>query len=271
MSQQDNERLAELSAAIDALNRGVKPDSGDQEIQELARVALLLKQAGPPQDVVAGLVDKLSAELAAKKRRRRLWLTSGAAGTAAAALLIFALNSGPAVTPPAPTLPLGGSVVIESIPARQQATADKAAENAPAAERPAKPAVAREEAAPPQERQAAAAADGDRDGQRTMLAKAPLKAAEQQGTPYLVWSGHQPDEVAVDRETATVRQVYGHGDDAIVITQRAASATEAEGAAAFSAGQGKVRRVTMAVKGWVVTVEGNLTEAELAKIAQAMQ
>jgi hypothetical protein len=281
MGHRENEKLAELSAAIDALNRGVKPDSGEQEIKELAGVALLLKRTGPPPDAVARLADKLGAELAAKKKRRRLWLTSGVAGTAAAALLVFALNGGPAVTPPPPTLPPGGSVVIESIPARQQApagqqTAAKAADNAPADERstePAgkEPAAAREEAAPVRERPAVAAADEARTGQRTMLAKAPEKAAAKRAAAYLVWPGHQPDEVTVDKETAAVRQVYGRGGDEIVILQRAAQAPEADSPAAFAAFKGKTNRVTMTVKGTVVTVEGSLPEAELEKIARSLE
>ncbi|MDR7868823.1 MAG: hypothetical protein RIN56_18675 [Sporomusaceae bacterium] len=299
MGHKENEKLTELSAALDALNRGEQPDSGDEETKELAEVALLLKRTGPPPAVLAGLVDKLGDELAAKRKRRRLWLTSGAAGTAAAAMLVFAFNLGPSAPPPPQlAIPPAGSVVIESIPAPQPATdvaagaakADMAKDGSAAAKRPAQTAdtaaaSVREAAPPAQDRPVAAAADGGRNEQRMMLAKAPEKAPEKAAnklaktpaTPtaaYLAWPGRQPDEVTVDKATATIRQVYGRGDAAIVIIQRAAPDTAqaaADGAAEVSAAKGKTNRVTVTVKDTVVTVEGNLPEDELEKIARSLE
>jgi hypothetical protein len=300
MGHKENEKLTELSAALDALNRGESPDSGDEETRELAEVALLLKRTGPPPAVMAGLVDKLGDELAAKKKRRRLWLTSGAAGTAAAAMLVFALNLGPAAPPQPPlTIPPAGSVVIESIPVPQPAAdsaagvakADKAKDEPAAAKRPAQaantaPAPVREAAPPPaQDRPVAATADG-RNEQRMMLAKVPEKTPEKAADKLaqapaagsLAWPGRQPDEVTVDKETATVRQVYGRGDAAIVITQRAAPAgakasayAETDVSAEVSAAKGKTNKVTVTIKDTVVTVEGNLSEDELQKIARSLE
>lgn len=304
MGHKENEKLTELSAALDALNRGEQPDSGDEETKELAEVAFLLKRSGPPPGVMAGLVDKLGDELAAKKKRRRLWLTSGAAGTAAAAMLVFAFNLGPSAPPqPQLAIPPAGSVVIESIPAPQQATdsaagivkADKAKDESAAAKRPAQtagtaPAPAREAVPPPaQDRPVAAAADGGRNEQRMMMAKvsekAPEKVAEKlakapaaPAAGNLAWPGRQPDEVTVDKATATIRQVYGHGDAAIVITQGAAPAgakasayAEADVSKDIGAAKGKTNRVTVTVKDTVVTVEGNLPEDELQKIARSLE
>jgi len=301
MGQRENEKLSELSAALDALNRGEQPDSGDEETKELAAVALLLKRTGPPPAVVAGLVDKLGDELAAKRKRRRLWLTSGAAGTAAAAMLVFAFNLGPSAPPqPNMTIPPAGSVVIESIPAQQPAAdsaagaaqADKAKDETAAVKRPAQAAntasaPVREAAPPPaQDRPVAANADGGRNEQRTMLArvaeKVPEKTADKPAPApaagVLAWPGRQPDEVTVDKETATVRQVYGRGDAAIVITQRAAPGaakaaayTAADGSAEVSAAKGKTNRVTVTIKDTAVTVEGNLSEDELQKIARSLE
>ena len=300
MGLKENERLTELSAALDALNRGEQPDGGDDETKELADVALLLKRSGPPPAVMAALVDKLGDELAAKRKRRRLWLTSGAAGTAAAAMLVFAFNLGPAAPPqPQLAIPPAGSVVIESIPAPQQATdsaagvakVDRAKDESAAAKRPARtadtaPAPVREAAPPPAEdRPVAAAADGGRNEQRVMLAKVPEKAPEnvkdnlaKAPAAYLFWPGRQPDEVTVDKATATIRQVYGRGDAAIVITQGAAPGVakasvyaEADAPADVSAAKVKTNRVTLTVKDTAVTVEGNLPEDELQKIARSLE
>ncbi len=295
MGHKENEKLAELSKALDALNRGEPPDGGAAETKELAEVALLLKRTGPSPAIMAGLVDKLGDELAARRKRRRLWLTWGGAGTAAAAMLVFALNLGPSAPPqPQRTIPPAGSVVIESIPvppaadsAAGAAKADKVKDEVAAAKRaPAAadtvPAPAREQAPPVQDRPVAATADTGLKEQRTMLARVPEKASERPGEPaagFLAWPGRQPDETAVDKETATVRQVYGHGDDAIVITQRAGRAGGAK-AAAFAAaespandiaGKEKANRVTVTIKDTIVTVEGNLPEDELQKIARSLE
>ncbi len=300
MGHKENEKLTELSAALDALNRGGRPDSSDEETKELAEVALLLKRTGPPPAVMAGLVAKLGDELAAKRKRRRLWLTSGAAGTAAAAMLVFAFNLGPSAPPqPQLAIPPAGSVVIESIPAPQQATdsaagiakTDKPKDVAVTDKRLAQtaqtaPAPAREATPPAQDRPVAATADGGRSEQRLMMAKvqekAPEKAADKlaQGPAagVLAWPGRQPDEVTVDKETAIVRQVYGRGDTAIVIIQRvapdaakAAAYATADGSAEVRAAKGKLNTVTVTIKDTVVTVEGNLPEDELQKIARSLE
>ncbi|MDT8903174.1 hypothetical protein [Anaeroselena agilis] len=289
----ENEKLTELSAALDALNRGQMPAGGDEETKELARVALLLKRTGPPPAVVAALVDKVGDELAAKRKRRRLWLTSGAAGTAAAAVLVFAFNLGPSAPPqPQMTLPPAGSVVIESIPAPQPA-ADNAAGAAKAGRVKNEPAAAKRppqvaDSLPAQEGSAPGAAAGSgRSGPRTMLAKVPEKTAEPAtekpasppGSGFLAWPGRQPEKTAVDEGAETVRRVYGHGDEAIVITQRKAATPDAVKASAHAAAvappdgaaKGKANRVTVTIKDMVVTVEGNLPEDELQKIARSLE
>ncbi len=282
MRHTDNDKLTELSAALDAVNRGETPDSRDDDIRELAAVAQLLKRSGPPPAVVADLADTLSAELAAKKRRR-LWFASGAAGTAAAALLVIALNTGPsAPSQPPPTIPPPGSVVIQTVPQQAPEAAKAAADEAPPAKQPA---PAAQEAAPvPPAREAAPAKDrpaavkeNRQAEQRMMLAKAPDKTAERAAgkaaAAFLVWPGHDPDAITADKAAGTISQVYGSGDSAVVITQRAAggSAPAARDEAVTGPASGKTNRVTLTVKGFVVTVEGNLPVEELQKIARSLE
>jgi hypothetical protein len=318
MRHTDEEKLAALSAAIDAVNRGDKPGGPDEETKELAGVALLLKQAGPPPAVVAGLVDTLGDELAAKNRKRRwLWLTSGAAGTAAAAMLVFALNTGPSALPQPPlTPPPTGSVVIESVPVPSAASpaapdtakadrkgpetamTDKAAapagQQAPAPETRTPATGEKTPAAQP--RPGATPGNGQAE-QRVMLAKVPDKVPEKAATEksvskaavvapaaYLTWPGHEPDSVTVDKAAATVRQVYGSGEQAIVITQRvvtrsaaapgdakAARAEEPDPPAAYGSAPPQTNRVTLIVKGVLVTVEGSQPVEELQKIARSLE
>ncbi len=282
MRPMDNEKLTELSAALDAVNRGEQPDCRDEEIKELAAVAQLLKRSGPPPAVVAGLADTLSAELTARRKRRRLWLTSGVAGTAAAAVLVFALNTGPTAPPqPQMTVPPAGSVVIQTVPQQETAT-DKAGDARPA--KPSAPAAKEAPAqkvkeaapAPAPERPAAVAADNQQAKQRTMLAKPPDKTAERAADKaagsFLVWPGHEPDTVTVDKDAGLVRQVYGSGDKQVVITQRpagGAAAAARDGAAGAGAPE-KANMVTVTIGAFVVTVEGNLPEEELQKIARSL-
>jgi hypothetical protein len=157
--QREERSGEELSAAIDALNRGAKPAATDEEVRELTEVALLLKVANQPPAIADKLAARLAAELTAKRKRRRWWLASSAAGTAVAAMLVIALNL-PAGPPPATPLviPPAGSVVVERLPGDQSGPA------------PAAPASL--EAADTQPSEVAKAA-GDKpaaDGNRTMLA-----------------------------------------------------------------------------------------------------
>lgn len=299
MRHTDNEKLAELSKALDAVNRGEQPGGNDEEIKELAAVAQLVRRSGPPPDIVTGLADTLSAELTARKKRRRLWLSSGAAGTAAAALLVFVLNTGPSAPPQAPmTVPPAGSVVIQTVPQAVPEAAGKTEEAQPA-KPPAKPpttvakeiapAPAAKEAAPAQsapektpapERPAAVAADNVQAKQRTMLARVAEKSTEkavneaETAPAFLVWPGHKPDAATIDKDTDTVRQVYGSGESRIVITQQPAggAAAAAKDEAAKSVGaERKTNRVTLTVRNFVVTVEGSLPMDELQKIARSLE
>lgn len=285
MTHSEEAKMNELSAAIDAINRGEAPGGKDDEIRELAAVARLLKRSGPPPAIMAGLVDTLGAELAAKRRRRRLWLTSGAAGTAAAALLVFALNTAPPPPlQPQPAIPPAGSVVIQTVPqpVPETARADDAAPPAgqPAPAREAAPAPAAREAAPAREaavpdRPATVAQEDGASQQRRMFAKAPDKTAERVASTaadFLAWPGHDPESVTLDKKTSTVRQVYGSGDGAIIITQRpAGDAADAPVNGSSAAKADKANRVTLTVRGLVVTVEGNLPAAELQKIARSLE
>lgn len=285
----EDKKLAELSAAIDAVNRGERPDGSDKEIRELAEVAAVLKRTGPPPAIVNALAQTLSGELAAKQKRRRLWLTSGAAGTAAAAMLVVALNLNPSTPAPPPmVIPPAGSVVIESIPAKPPVDVAKTETPSAPKEQPVK------EEAPPV-RDQVAATNGEK---RTMLAKEekaaqPAEAADEKAVAaqkaptvaFLAWPGRQPDTETTDKNGASVRQVYGSGGDGeVIITQRVTSRVamapagearmstlaDSDASAGKKAG-GKVNRVTATVKGYVVTVEGSQSEEELWKIAQSLE
>ena len=156
-------------------------------------------------------------------------------------------------------------------------------------------------AAPPemksgaQDRQASAPAKAMPAEKRVMMAERPsenkaIDTAQQLPVPedsYLTWAGRQPDEVTVDRATGAVRQVYGAGgDQEIVITQRVTSRAAGDGQRVYkSAGfpetvdspatkktdGKKINRVTLNVKGYVVTVEGSQSKEELWKIAQSLE
>lgn len=282
----EDKKLTELSTAIDAVNRGERPDSQDKELRELAEVALLLKRSGPPPATVAALADTLSSELAARIKRRRLWLTSGTAGTAAAALLVIALNLNPAAPIPPPlAIPPAGSVVIEAIPS-QPAPEMAKMEEAPAAKAEVKF----------QEKTEKQVTMANEPVKASESAKQPEKTAEPAAaqvtareTPpaatFLAWPGRHPERAAIDKNGAAVRQVYSVDSGEVVITQRATSRTtaaavgEPKTAVVPDGGEppvtkkadAKVNRVTATVKGFVVTVEGSQSEDELWKIAQSLE
>ncbi len=125
--QREERKGEELSAAIDALNRGGKLAMDGDDVRELAEVALLLKAANPPPALVEKLAAGLASELTARKKRRRWWLASSAAGTVAAAVLVVALNLPVAPPPPTPlVIPPNGSMVVERLPATKAETAPAA-------------------------------------------------------------------------------------------------------------------------------------------------
>lgn len=282
----EDKKLTELSAAIDAVNRGERPDSQDKELRELAEVALLLKRSGPPPAAVAALADTLSGELAARTKRRRLWMTSGTAGTAAAVLLVIALNLNPAApTPPPLAIPPTGSVVIEAIPS-QPAPDTAQTEEAPLAKAEVKPQEKAEKRATMASEPAKAPEPAKQPEKTAEPAVAQVTARETPPTvAFLAWPGRQPERSAVDKSGAAVRQVYSVDSGEVVITQRATSRTtaaavgEPKTAAVPDGGEPpvtkkadtKVNRVTATVKGFVVTVEGSQSEDELWKIAQSLE
>lgn len=281
---EENKQTENLSAVIDAINKGEHPVLADAEARQLAEVALLLKQSGPPPAIIDDITARLRKEAAVAKKKRRWWLMSGTAGIAAASLLVFALSLQPQRLPPeAPlTLPPAGGIVIERLP-----------ESPPQAKQDAPPNQGVSAAGPDAEKSYSAGgpATGGADGgaARKKTVAAASEPPSERGTVSLALTGRDPDRVTVDKRSGAVRRVYGIGGREVVVTQKPsdkaappegreyalmAAPGAADGQPAAKAGQTrgavKVNKVTRTINGMEVTVEGEQSEEDLAKIADEL-
>lgn len=282
-----DKQTEELSQLIDALHRNEPMHTEDQELQELARFAAVVKHKlgseRPSQAVVNQTVDKLLADSGKHGRGMRRWLQMAAAGAAAAAFLVVAqMNPGqlpgtnqdkqlaqsPSVpsimekqetlVPPMVVTPLPETPAVPAAPAVDSQVTEK---KQPAAEPTADPAPA------VRENSAAVA--------KAAKADVPEKAAKQSEPKVaaLLLPDRKAD-VTVE-EQGSWRQVYGAGTkDEIVITQK-------EQPAQYSMAMRKaeqveepstkgVNKVTMAIGSRQVTVEGRKSEEELRQIGQSL-
>lgn len=93
----------ELSAAIDALNRGHQPNVTTPEVAKLVAVAAKVKQAAAspasPTDIIENIVERVAVELqqAAGRKKRRAWAFGGAVSTVAAIVVLSMFNLWPAL------------------------------------------------------------------------------------------------------------------------------------------------------------------------------
>ena len=217
-----------LSAAIDALNRGIAPDEGqDDEITELLHTARLVKEASgvtmaaPPPAVLEHLVDQAASTIAREKRKRKMaWGFASVTSAVAAVALVALLQVMPPVTPEqqlARTMP--PAAVTEPPPAPSITQPPPNLITPPAESRtPVLPVTPAPEA-PAGRPEAAAVSPAADEPPRVALMppQSPVPAASE---TMLALAERKADLVTIDAVTKTIRQVYHQGaPDEIIITQ----------------------------------------------------
>lgn len=282
-----DKQTEELSQLIDALNRNEPMRTEDEELQELARFAAVVKHKlgneRPSQAVVNQTVDKLLAASSKHGRGMRRWLQMAAAGAAAAAFLLVAqLNPG--------QLPgsnqdkqLAQSPSVPSVIEKQETLVPPMVVT-PLPETPAVPAAPSADSQVTEKKQPAAESAADRAPvvretpaavAKTAKSDVPEKPVKQ--SEPKVAALRLPDrkaDVTVE-EQGSWRQVYGAGTkDEIVITQKEQPAQYSMAmrkAAPVEEPSAKgVNKVTMAVGSRQVTVEGRKSEEELRQIGLSL-
>ena len=304
-------KTEELSAALDRLNSGQTSQSNDQEISELLEVAALLRNsdlpAKPPAHILSASVEQATAGLNAQPKRRRIpWVYSGLLGAAAALLVFFGLHGTPEIqdiaqqTMPAsvpqanPSEKTAPTNTTSSSDAKSDAKSaapvapmekprsgplqDKpAAPNAPAATPPAKP------PAPVQPVPAEARAERAAPSLKSAIPPAvPKEKATADSLVPLKLPGRTPDSVTQD-SADSIRQVFNAGTpQELIISQRKLptgqknAAVQSEQAAtrdtkSYSAGQVGPNKLTVAINGQEVTLEGRQSLEELAELAKTLK
>jgi hypothetical protein len=295
---QDNTKIEKrqaeaLSAAIDALNRGVPPEeSQEPELQELLLTAKLVKDASepmlaPPPVVLDNLVNQAANTIARENRKRhRAWGFAGLTSAVAAVVLVALLQVMPPVTPEQQLVKTSPAPVTE---APQPPTIAKTPPNLvtpPADTRtpvlPAKPAqdsqAAQPEAAdvtPPAAQEPSIA---------LVPPQSPVPAASE---TMLALAERKADIVSIDAATKRIRQVYHQGaPDEIIVTQApkiqrnlrtAPQPPEARAKMAAPVPNESVEikpphrnKVTVTVDNTEVTLEGAATEEELLRLAKTL-
>lgn len=282
-----DKQTEELSQLIDALHRNEPMHTEDQELQELARFAAVVKHKlgseRPSQAVVNQTVDKLLADSGKHGRGMRRWLQMAAAGAAAAAFLVVAQMNPGQLPGTNQDKQLAQSPSVPSIMEKQETLVPPMVVT-PLPETPAVPAAPAADSQSTEKKQPAAEPTADRapavSENPAAVAKAakadvPEKAAKQSEPKVaaLLLPDRKAD-VTVE-EQGSWRQVYGAGTkDEIVITQK-------EQPAQYSMAMRKaeqveepstkgVNKVTMAIGSRQVTVEGRKSEEELRQIGQSL-
>jgi len=282
-----DKQTEELSQLIDALHRNEPMHTEDQELQELARFAAVVKHKlgseRPSQAVVNQTVDKLLADSGKHGRGMRRWLQMAAAGAAAAAFLVVAQMNPGQLPGPNQDKQLAQSPSVPSIMEKQETLVPPMVVT-PLPETPAVPAAPAADSQVTEKKQPAAEPTADRAPAvrenpaavaKAAKADVPEKAAKQREPKVaaLLLPDRKAD-VTVE-EQGSWRQVYGAGTkDEIVITQK-------EQPAQYSMAMRKaeqveepstkgVNKVTMAIGSRQVTVEGRKSEEELRQIGQSL-
>lgn len=282
-----DKQTEELSQLIDALHRNEPMHTEDQELQELARFAAVVKHKlgseRPSQAVVNQTVDKLLADSCKHGRGMRRWLQMAAAGAAAAAFLVVAQMNPGQLPGPNQDKQLAQSPSVPSIMEKQETLVPPMVVT-PLPETPAVPAAPAADSQVTEKKQPAAEPTADRAPAvrenpaavaKAAKADVPEKAAKQSEPKVaaLLLPDRKAD-VTVE-EQGSWRQVYGAGTkDEIVITQK-------EQPAQYSMAMRKaeqveepstkgVNKVTMAIGSRQVTVEGRKSEEELRQIGQSL-
>ncbi|QDR82139.1 hypothetical protein [Sporomusa termitida] len=297
---QDNTKLEKsqaeaLSAAIDALNRGMAPaESQDDEIKELLHTARLVKEAStvtmaaPPPPVLDHLVDQAASTIAREKRKRSLaWGFASVTSAVAAVVLVVMLQVMPPVTPEqqlAKTMPPSADTAPPPAPSITQTPPDLI--TPPADTRtPVLPAVPAPEA--PAGRPEAAEISPPADEPPRVALMPPQSPVPAASDTMLALAERKADIVTIDAVSKTIRQVYHQGaPDEIIITQApkiqrslrtAPKPPEIQMKMAAPVPNESVEikppdrnKVTVTVGNTEVTLEGAATEEELLNLAKTL-
>lgn len=293
-------KAEQLSMLIDALNNKEQLVTNDAELQELADVASMVKQAAgqskPTPETIDYIARELKAESKVKQSKPRFgWLYSGAAGLAAAVLLVAVTNFMPAVPdkteqqlppqvqisevlPQTNTAPgsLGGTQtniskkadIPNSAMQSQEIVSNRAA-------------VRTEKQPNPQAAKQAPALAGQVAG------VAAARSTDVKQARVLAIPGKDAKALSVDDDTGFIKQVYAfENDKEVTITQKAkgSGAPETDNAASVAvmkeeaaedgkemkASKESANKITAAKDEYEVTVEGELSKEELQEIADSL-
>ncbi len=282
-----------LSAAIDALNRGIAPDeSQDDEIKELLHTARLVKEASgvtmtvPPPAVLDHLVDQAASTIAREKRKRKMaWGFASVTSAVAAVVLVALLQVMPPVTPEqqlARTMP--PAAVTEPPPAPSITQPPPNLITPPAESRSPVPVTPAPEAPAGRPEAAVSPAADEPPRVALMPPQSPVPAASE---TMLALAERKADLVTIDAVTKTIRQVYHQGaPDEIIITQApkiqrslrtAPKPPEVRAKMAVPVPNESVEikppdrnKVTVTVDNTEVTLEGAASEEDLLKLAKTL-
>lgn len=291
----DKKQAEALSAAIDALNRGMPAeDSQDPELEELIFTANLIKNAGQPSAVVPPavldhIVNQAANTIAREKQKKRwAWGVAGLSGAVAAMLVVALLNVVPPVSPerqlakvpqteqaPAAESP-PPSVIAPPPPNLTSPPSTKANDLSSAAGKPPTPESEATQVAP---------AVPDQPPHVALVPpKSPVPAASD---TMLALADRKADVVTIDAATKIIRQIYRQGGpDEIIVTQaprkqnimRAAPPlpqVRMKMAAPIANESADIKppnknKVKVTVGNTEVTLEGAATEEELLNLAETL-
>jgi hypothetical protein len=268
VTRNEQEKKAdELSRAIDQINQG-QAVRGDQEVQELAETALLLKRTilidSGSKAKLDETVDRLARELGSKRRKRRAILGfSGAAGIVAAGLMLFALNAN--IFSPneenrtyTQTNPSDLTKIVQ-IQREQETPAELAKQQIPPSSPPVAPTPEKPKPQAPPAAQGSTnpspAASGRQTAPEIHVAakKAATKPTDQAGQPakrgMLALAGRTANSVTTDTDTGEIRKVYrteSGGEITLVQGRKAKSGSDISVAAVPSEQSNTVMRATEA-------------------------
>ncbi|SMC38055.1 hypothetical protein [Sporomusa malonica] len=281
-----------LSAAIDALNRGVTPDASQEaELEELLLTAKLVKNAAqapaePPRAVLNSIVNQAANTIAQEKRKKRLaWGFAGLSGAVAAVLLVALLN---VVPPVSPEQELAKSQQLAPPPPAEVTPPATIAKPSPdLLPPPASP--AKQEATPKAitpETEAIKQPTATEQLPSVGLAPSPSSVPASSDT-MLALAERKADVVTIDAVSKVIRQVYHQGaPDEIIITQAPKRQSTLRIAPKPSEAQVKMaapvpnesveikppnrNKVTITVDNSEVTLEGAATEQELLNLSKTL-
>lgn len=260
---------ATLSAVIDHINHGEKPNEIDSEIEGLIETVLLLKRASHQLDSSSLMIDLMTNLIfeereSQKRTKRRFWFGSALAALATVIVLaVFAANYFTGMEPPRAVQESSlNQEEVSSLPLVNSSTDINLPPPVPltnAAEKPAEqPVIVKQPVSRPTEK---------------AFYRPAAKHSDSSGKVLL--PGTKPDTVDVDKESGVIRQVYNAGGDKEFVVTQGLPRTMKEtpdfnpkepSDANSSFGTSELNKVVVTLGGVDVTVEGHQTMDELQKI-----